>query len=166
MSILPHTGHLFLKSSWRYIPSSWPHCSALQRCPRTAPSPSVASHCVVLQQPGPRPTRRSLPGPPGTSAAAVRGSFSTERPLSAAPHFCVRDWWKTQGWREKAKSDRISGFVILGQASDEQEWDEPSAVFWLVDLYHEHWFFDFSSFHFFGPWHSRKIIYPSPSRSG
>lgn len=85
--IITQTYILFLKSSWRCTLSSWPRCWALRRCRKTAPCLSATRNCVILQQHGLSQTPRSLPGQPGTSAAAVQGWFSTEQPPPAAPCF-------------------------------------------------------------------------------
>lgn len=143
--ITTHNSHIFffLKSSWRYTLSSWPHCSALQMCQTIAPSPSAELHCVVLRPPGPFRTQQSLPGQPGTSAAAAWGLFSAERPLPAAPHFFVLGWWYThEGEGRKTGTSKWVGVYVTLRIRlfyQWQEWEERSVVCWLVNLYHVHW---------------------------
>lgn len=89
-----------LRNSWRSTRSSWPRCSALQTCRRIAPSPSAGWHCVVRRRLGRPRTRRSWPGPPGTSGAAGRGSISGGSPPPAAPRSFVPgcEGTKASGW--------------------------------------------------------------------
>ena len=91
------TGSL-LRSSWQSIRSSWPRCSALRTCQRTAPSPSAEWRCGVPQQLELSLTRPSWPGPLGTSGAAGQGCSSAGPPPPAAPGFFAPGWQGTEMW--------------------------------------------------------------------